>query len=69
MENKRYPDIGSLIGVPKYVILGAGLACKAIWDVSKRVVSILNMDGAFNVANAGGIQEIEFAYMRMVNDR
>ena len=69
MKNHWYPDIGSLIGMFKYLILRAGLACKAILDVSKRVVSILNMDGAFNVASAGGIQKIDFAYMRMVNVR
>ncbi len=53
----------------KYVLVAVGLICSVILNTSKRVASILNMDGAFNVASAGGIQKIDFVYMRMVNVR
>lgn len=53
----------------KYVLVAVGLICSAILNTSKRVASILNMDGAFNVASAGGIQKIDFVHMRMVNVR
>jgi|TARA_B100001750_G_C15317606_1_gene500524 hypothetical protein len=69
MKNQRYLDIGGLIGMAKYVLVAVGLICSVILNTSKRVASILNMDGAFNVASAGGIQKIDFVYMRMVNVR
>ena len=69
MKTQWYSDIRDLIGMGRNVVLAAGLICNTVLDLSKRVVSILNMDGASNVANAGGIQKIDFASMRIVNVR
>ena len=69
MKTQGRSDVGNLIGVARYVVLAAGLICNTVLDLSKRVLSILNMDGASNVASAGGIQKIDFASMRIVNVR